>query len=82
MEAATSLKEMAEHWSDFVGHHTTSLNKLIAATQHGRLQSWCKSHLKDNRADDPLLCYIHQSRHVDEHLADDISGVEDGNFFF
>jgi hypothetical protein len=67
-----------EAWSEFLTQAQRVLNKLGAgAGKTGPSAAWW-GRVKGERSADPLLCYVHQARHVDEHGIAEVSATRPG----
>jgi hypothetical protein len=65
---SASFEEFESSWTDFL----ISLNAIPVVLERGarsvpKNQQWWFSKKKPQINDDPLLCYLHQARNVDEH---------------
>jgi hypothetical protein len=67
LEAARSSKEARQSWQSVLSHFQRLYNKLMAAAKGNAAASrWIEDRTRERRSE-PLLQYLHQARHVDEH---------------
>jgi hypothetical protein len=79
MQNATTAAEMSGLWSDFLVGSQRVFSKLAAASTSGRSSAWF-GRIKNARKNDPLLQYIHQARHADEHGLEPIAKANSRSF--
>lgn len=79
-EAATTLEDAEEAWSDFLLAASTIYSKLEQGSKgHNRSAPWFGKKKKERR-DDDLLRYLHFARNSDEHGIQRVSATTGPNF--
>ncbi len=67
LRIAQNFDQAERYWSGFLDAHQRVYNRLSAGkTGHPASVRWMIDKLRERR-DDPLLQYLHQARHADEH---------------
>lgn len=76
MQTATTIEDLAHAWELFLIYHQRTWNK--AEGHYKGQQYWNKLLPKyaSERKNDPVLIYVHQARHVDEHGLDSITQIQ------
>jgi hypothetical protein len=74
---ARSLEESKEVWSEYLTEHQRCLNRLGNAMETVEERGWFER-LTAERRNDPLLKYIEQARHADEHGRQEIAEMSPG----
>lgn len=77
LEGAADLEVAARYWSEFLVEHQRWYTRMQQAFERGPSAAWFGK-LKARRQSDPLLLYLHQARHADEHGLDRIAVAEPG----
>jgi hypothetical protein len=72
MRASQSLDAFEEGWKEFLHRLERSCNKAAAHFHRSPKWSGWQSRFARLRKDDPLLCYLMQARHADEHTVNQI----------
>jgi hypothetical protein len=67
MQNASDLNDMAEAWELFLIYHHRTWSRCLAYYREKNYWSSLQPKYADRRATDPVLIYIHQARHADEH---------------
>lgn len=75
---ARDFERAASRWSEFLTEHHRWFTKMQQAFQAGPSSAWFGK-LKALRRDDPLLAYLQQARHADEHGLDEVAEGELGS---
>lgn len=68
MQFSTDVSELADAWSDFLDASQRFFNKI---TNGAKGSGWFGKRVIERKTD-PLLQYIHQARHADQHGIGDI----------
>lgn len=78
MRQAENLEQLEEHWKDFLSKLERVWHK--AYNHFSRSPKWngWKGKYEQARKKDPLLSYLVNARHADEHTVSDITGRETG----
>ncbi len=72
MKDERSPRKAKRYWSDFLNHMQRAYNRLGGAAKDGRARGWYQR-LQAQRSADPLMQYLHQARHADEHGIEEVS---------
>lgn len=75
---ASDFGVAARRWSEFLVEHQRWFTRMQQGLERGPSAAWFGK-LKGRRKTDPLLCYLHQARHVDEHGLEPITGTQPGS---
>lgn len=77
MKSARNLKSLSQLWSEFLTENQRFYTRMVIACKTGPASAWWGAIMKERNAD-PLLQYLHQARHADEHGIADITEVRPG----
>lgn len=77
MEAASELDDLADAWEVFLIYHQRVWNKSEAYYKGEAFWGRIRQKFSARRKSDPVLQYVHQARHADEHGVQLISEVAD-----
>jgi hypothetical protein len=75
---ASDFGVAARRWSEFLVEHQRWFTRMQQALERGPSAAWCGT-LKGRRKSDPLLLYLHQARHADEHGLERIADAQPGS---
>ncbi len=67
MENASDLETLQDAWEDFLLYRHRTWNRCLAYYKGKSFWGPREPKFAAQRANDPLLVYIHQARHADEH---------------
>jgi hypothetical protein len=67
METASDLETLQDAWEDFLVYHQRTWNRCFAYYKGKSFWGPLEPKFAAQRANDPLLVYIQQARHADEH---------------
>lgn len=67
MESADDLETLQDAWEDFLIYHQRTWNRCSAYYKGRSFWGSLEPKFATQRANDPLLVYVHQARHADEH---------------
>jgi hypothetical protein len=66
-QTARTIFDQRREWSTFLSELSATFNQVLRATkQHGKASAWA-GRKKAERKDDPLLQYLAQARHSENH---------------
>jgi hypothetical protein len=76
MREAEQLDDLAQAWEQFLIFHQRTWNKCIAYYKGNKFWGPLQPKYSTRRKQDPILIYVHQARHVDEHGIEHNSQVQ------
>jgi len=78
MRHAQTIEELSDSWELFLIYHQRTWNRCAAYYKSKPFWVALESRYKDLRKADPLLQYVHQARHADEHGLLPVSHIRSG----
>ncbi len=78
MNVARDLRSLSSLWSEYLTEVQRFYTRMVIACKQGPSSAWWGS-IKSARNSDPLLQYLHQARHADEHGISEITEAEPGS---
>jgi hypothetical protein len=78
MESASDLETLQDAWEDFLIYHQRTWNRCLACYKGKPFWGPLEPKFAAQRANDPLLQYIRQARHTEEHGIELSSQVQSG----